>query len=261
MSIITQNAFAAGLLAGTQAPVGLVSWNAELPGRRYQIYRNNVTSSLTAALAATFPATRCITGPDFFLAMAQAFIRSNPPQSPVLLAYGDQFPDFVVGFEPANILAYLPDVMRLEAARRRAYHAADAMPLDPQVLARLKPAELDTLTFSPHPSLSILSSVHPVVTIWAMNAGVLPLGPIAHWHGEDALVLRPHMMVEVIPLSPGAAVFHSLLAGGANLGEAAEGAMEVEQDFNLPMNLTVLLRSGAYASVRKEPRHEDRCDI
>lgn len=257
MSAALQNAFAAGLFGTMPAPAGLIAWNTPTPERRYGVYRNNVTASLTAALASRFPAAESIVGPDFFRAMARAFIEAHPPSSPVLLAYGDDLPDFVAAFAPARELAYLPDVMQLEIARGRAYHAADVPPLDPAALAAIDPARLGALVFTPHPALSVLSSPYPVVTIWAMNAGERPLAPIDVWQGEHALIVRPHLTVEVIELSPGGAVFFHRLAAGATLASAAEGAMSEHADFDLSDNLAVLLRTGAFAAISQDTTDED----
>jgi hypothetical protein len=182
--------------------------------------------------------------------MARQFIRLHPPRSPLLLAYGDELADFVMEFEPAQSLPYLPDVIRLEAARGRAYHAADAAPLDPAILATLDPQRLAGLQFDMHPSASVIGSEHPIVTIWAMNGGEMPLAPVEDWKGEDALVVRPGMIVEVHRLPPGGATFLSALMHGAGLAEAADGAMRVADAFDLPANLAGALQAGAFTAIR-----------
>lgn len=258
MSAALQSAFAAGLFGATPTPAGLMAWNTATPERRYGVYRNNVAASLTAAIASRFPAAESIVGPDFFRAMARAFVAAHPPRSPVLLAYGDEFPDFVAAFAPARELVYLPDVMRLEIARGRAYHATDIPPLDPTAFATIDPARLGALVFTPHPALSIISSPYPMVTIWAMNAGERMLAPIDVWRDEHALVARPHLTVEVTPLSPGGAVFFHRLTAGAALASAAESAVSGHADFDLSDNLAVLLRSGAFAAINRDDINDDR---
>ena len=260
MSAVTQSAFAARLFETTSAPPGLTAWNTATPDRRYAVYRNNVTASLTGALASRFPAAESIVGPDFFRAMARTFIEAHPPRSPVLLAYGDAFSEFVAAFKPARKLAYLADVMRLEAARGRAYHATDAPPLNPAILAAVDPDRLGDLVFVPHPSLAILSSPHPVVTIWAMNAGERPLAPIGEWRSEHALIARPHLIVEVTLLPPGGAAFFRQLATGATLAAAAETAISPDTCFDLSENLAELLRSGAFTAIRQDEPDENRYD-
>ncbi len=134
--------------------------------------------------------------------MARVFVTAHPPRSPLLMTYGDDFPDFIAGFEPAAELPYLADVARLEAARTRAYHAADAEPVDPNLLRSIAPEALGGMRFVLHPSAEVVRSRHPIVTIWAMNAGEAELGPIEDWRREDALVARPHLDVEVRALPP-----------------------------------------------------------
>ncbi|OWV81740.1 hypothetical protein ATY77_00355 [Rhizobium sp. R634] len=238
--------------AALPVPAGLAAWNGGEPLRRFGVYRNNVASGLVSALASRFPAARRIVGEGFFAAMAGEFIRLFPPRSPLLMSYGDGFADFVECFEPVQELAYLPDVIRLEAARGHAYHAADAAPLDAGELSRVAPEQLARLVFQPHPSLSILRSAHPIITIWAMNSGAMDLAPIEPWAGEDALIVRPHMLVEIHRLPPGGAIFLQALATGATLLQAAETAALSAAEFDLPANLAGLLQSGAFTAIHKE---------
>lgn len=251
MSLATQDKFAAALVdPGLAVPEGLTAWNGPRPERRFAVYRNNVAVGLIGALASRFPAAQRIVGEEFFAAMAHEFIGLHPPRSPLLLAYGDDFPDFVKAFEPAREIAYLPDVMRLEAARGRAYHAADAMPLDAALLASVEPAGLAELGLVPHPSASILRSAYPAVTIWAMNTGEIELGDIADWAAEDALVVRPQMIVEVHRLPPGGAAFLEQLFSGDDLGRAFEAALAEAADFDLSANLAGAFTAGAFMAIR-----------
>lgn len=257
MSDRVQSAFAAALTDRARPlPAGLKAWNGAPPERRFGVYRSNVAVGLRAALATRFAATERIVGADFFAAMAQDFIAAHPPRSPLLLAYGEDFPDFIATFAPAAGLAYLPDVARLETARGRAYHAADAAPLDPGVLARLAPDRIAGLVLRPHPAVSVLRSAHPVVAIWAMNAGEAPLAPIEEWSGEDALVVRPALTVEVRRLPPGGAVFLGALAAGTPLGVAAGQAAGEADGFDLTLNLTIALASGAFAALAGDHDHD-----
>jgi hypothetical protein len=251
MSITTQVEFAAAVLDTDRAvPGGLTAWNGPRPERRFDVYRNNVAVGLIGALASRFPVAEKIVGKDFFAAMAHEFVRLHPPQSPLLLAYGDDFADFVEIFEPARDIDYLPDVIRLEAARGKAYHAADALPLDPAPLATIEPERLASLTFALHPSASILRSSFPAVTIWAMNAGEMELRPIDDWSGEDALIVRPEMTVQIYRLPAGGAVFLEVLATGADLAVAMEAAVAATPDFDLSANLAGALAAGAFTTIR-----------
>ena len=250
MSLDTQAQFANALGDPRRdMPDGLTAWNGRHPARRFDVYRNNVAMALTGALSARFPVTVEIVGEAFFTAMALEFVRCHPPLSPLLLAYGDDFAAFVVEFEPARELTYLPDVIRLEAARSMAYNAGDSMPLDGAELATVAPEHLAGVIIRPHPSMSVLRFTTPAVTIWAMNAGELELAPIDDWRGEDAMIVRPQMIVNIHRLPPGGATFVTALAEGQTLGTAAVAAINEAPDFDLSTNLAGILQSGAFTAI------------
>jgi hypothetical protein len=196
------------------------------------------------ALKSRFVVVEKIVGEEFFAAMARVFVKEQPPRSPLLASYGDNFPGFIAAFEPARELPYLADVARLEAARTRAYHAADASPVGAEHFARLDSHAVGTIRVDMHPSTEIVRSAFPIVTIWAMNSGEQELAPIQNWRGEDALVSRPYLEVEVRALPPGGAAFLLALTAGRRLGEAAEAALADDPDFDLTGNLAELISSG-----------------
>src|SRR5207237_10685968 len=138
-----QRAFSEALLDRDRpVPPGPVGPDGEPSPRRFGVYRNNVVASLAAALKDTFPAICRIVGEEFFGAMARSYVLQAPPASPILLDYGDSFPDFIAGFEPAATLPYLADVARIERAWNEAYHAAEAAPLDPTAFAAVPPDQV-----------------------------------------------------------------------------------------------------------------------
>jgi hypothetical protein len=190
-------------------------------------------------------------GEEFFRAMARVFVAAHPPRSPLMMRYGDEFPDFAAGFAPAAEIAYLADVARIEAGRTRAYHAADATPLDAAAFAGIRDDALGATRFLLHPSVEIVRSPHPAVTLWAMNAGDLELAPIDNWRAEDALIARPGLDVEVRVLPAGAAFLVALKAG-TPLGAATEAAAAENPDFDLTANLAGIIRSGLVVGLSNE---------
>jgi Putative DNA-binding domain len=257
MSSITQKSFAEALLDRAKPlPDGLRSWTGVTPVRRYGVYRNNVATGLARALAVRFPVTEKIVGEEFFTAMARDFVLASPPASPVLLHYGDDFPDFVAAFPPAAGLPYVADVVRLENAQVKAYHARDIAPIDPQALTRIAPGRMSGLIFVFHPAAAVLTSSYPIVTIWAMNSGAKALSPIENWRAENALITRPELTVLTREIGSGSARFLLVLMQGATLGEAYEATLEMDPVFDLGRNLADLLRSGAIIDIVAEPSLE-----
>jgi hypothetical protein len=241
--------FAAALLdPALPPPPGIVASSGIAAEERFAIYRNNVVEGLVRALATRFPAVARVVGDDFFAAMARVYAAQSPPRSPIMAFYGEDFPQFLAGFAPCADLPYLADLARVEAARTRAYHAADAAPL--AAADFVSPgSDLAALRMRPHPSLFLLASPYPVATIFAMNNGDLPLAEIEDWHGEDVCVVRPHMHVEVHPLPKGGEVFLSQWAQGVTLAEAAQAALAAEPDFDLVENLSGAIRFGLIAEI------------
>jgi Putative DNA-binding domain len=201
--------------------------------RRFAVCRNNVVAGLIDALAGRFPVVRRLVGDAFFEGMASVYVVTCPPASPVMLLYGDSFPGFVKNFAPAANVPYLSDVARLEIARGRAYHAADAVPVEMRVFAALPSERLADLRIDFHPSVSIIKSPYPIVSIWQVNDDPDHAVPIAPWAAEAALVARPFGDVEVTRLAPGVAEFFLRLAHNGTMNDALEAAEEAAAEFDL----------------------------
>ena len=250
MSASFETSFARALLDTTQPiPSGITAHNAASPTGRFAVYRNNVVVGLVNALRSSFPVVEKIVGEEFFAGMARVFVLERPPSTPLLATYGDEFAPFIATFGPAHELLYLADVARLEAARTRAYRAPDAMPLGVAEFAALDASALGGMRINLHPSVEIVRSPHPIVTIWAMNSGERELAPIENWHGEDALVARPYLDVNVHLLPPGGAAFLLALGGAKTLVEAASAALTDHPEFDLSRNLAGLIGSGLARSI------------
>ena len=231
--------------ADADLPAPLMRKALGAPARRFGVYRNNVYASLIDTLATRFPVTARFVGDEFFRAMARVHVETAPPNSPVLLRYGAGFADFVAAFRPARPVPYLADVARLEWTRHQAYHAADAAPLSLAALAEAA-GDADNATLTLHPSLHIVRSTYPVVTIWQLAARQGEDEPARlPACGEDALVVRPKLDVEVRRLPEGGAAFVLALKSGATLEHAAEKAIGAAPAFDLQAHLAGLMVSGA----------------
>jgi hypothetical protein len=259
MSAAARAGFAAALSdPALPAPGSLASTEGARPDKRFAVYRNNVAVGLIGALETRFPVTRRIVGEAFFAELARAFARTHPPRSPVMMRFGDDLAGFAETLPALAELPYLPDVIRLEAARTRAYHAADATPLSGAAFATIDPETLGDVVIALHPSLEIVRSAHPIVTIWAMNAGEAELGPIADWRPQDALVVRPVLDVTIRTLPPGGAAFLEALGRGLSLAEAAEAAVSEAEAFDLTKNLVGMIEAGIAVGVRQPRQMEPR---
>jgi hypothetical protein len=215
----------------------------------FDVYRNNVIGGLVDALCDRFPVCLRLVGDEFFRAMAWTYVRASLPRTPILSEYGEDFADFIAGFEPASGLVYLPDVARLEYAAGQAYHAVDAAPLSVDFLRNLPPERLETATASLHPSVHVVRSSYPIVSIWRENASSDPPRTVVLDHAEDAIVARPRLDVEIRALPPGGADFIGSLMVGRTFGEAAREAIQRAKDFDLTGCLATLLACEALSAI------------
>ena len=217
--------------------------------KRFAVYRNNVMVSLTEALMVAFPTVLALLGEDYFRALARLYIAQHPPQSAMLATYGDSFGPFLDAFEPLAELPYLGDIARLEQLIRQAYHAADAIPLDPARLQQVPQERLGELVVTLHPAARLLSSKHPVYSIWSAHKAKDPAQAMADLiHApEDILVTRPQWDVMVTGLPPGGHAFACALARGDALATAATIAATDADDFDLGHTLGTLFDHGALA--------------
>jgi hypothetical protein len=216
-------------------PVGL---NAE---RRIAVYRNHHRISLAAALAANFPTVVKVIGEQAFEALALSFLAINPPREASLAAYGGGFPAFLESDPRAQSLVYLGDVARLDWACNVADRADDLPSFSAQHLAALDPDRLAALRLKPHPSLTLLPSLYPLLQIRDVAAGLAEAASLDAG-GVDLMIWRKAGLVSIVALEKGPALFIRALASGQALAEGAESlAPEC-----LPEYLAELVLGGAF---------------
>lgn len=226
-------------------PPGVVSHRGDSDALRFAVYRNNVHVGLVGVLAAKFPVCAQLVGSEFFTAMARVYVADHKPATPVMMAYGADFADFIAGFDGARAVPYLADMARLEQAWSIAYNAADAPALSIAPLAALSPEALLATILTAQPAFGLIVSRFPIGTIWsAHHAAGVTVTP----GGETVVLTRPQadVRVTVIPAADGVFV-QGLLAGQA-IGVAAQATLDIHASFDLAQALTGLCALGAFSS-------------
>ena len=248
-----QDAFRRGVFAGDERDaVALIQRSEITPEERLSIYRNNTFGSLINVLQAAYPVVCRLVGERFFRYAARGFVAESPPTVPRLSAYGGGFADFLARFEPAQSVPYLADVARLEWARHEAYFAADAASIAPVALQAVAPERYAGLRFDLHPSVRLVSSPFPILSIWRANQPENETVPRidARSGAERVMAIRPNVQVELVPLAAGDWTLVSELATGASLEEAAAVAGGAEPTFDLQRALLDHLTRGTFRAFR-----------
>ncbi|CUJ11477.1 HvfC/BufC N-terminal domain-containing protein [Cognatishimia activa] len=248
---VTQSEFRVAMLdAASAVPDGLVDAHEQPAGRRFSVYRNNVAVSLTEALETGFPVIAKLLGEENFKPIAGVFLRQSPPPLPVMMHYGAAFPEFLRNFPPLKNLGYLGDVAEVELALRRSYHAEDATGVPGDALAKIAPEALPNVTLTLAPSMNVVRSHWPIYDIWAFNTYENHPKPEAR--AQNVVVMRPEFDPAPHPLPAGGATFISALQKGESLGQAADTAAELAEDFDLGAVLGLLLTHGAIVEIQNE---------
>lgn len=242
----TQRAFAAALFDPAAAPAGVTTARGKPDPARFAIYRNNVFVALIKPLETRFPVVRQLVGDDFFRAMARQFVLASKPASPLIMQYGDEFPAFIRNYPAAATLPYLADVAVLEAAWTRAYHAADAAPLELSSLAAIAVEDLLASPLNAHPAAALISSQFPIGSIWAAHQAAA-VSPVTDWKPETVLIARPAYDVVLHVVPAGDAEFADAVLDGIAPGPAAEMVLLHNPDFDFGAALTGMISLGAFA--------------
>ncbi|MEX0302113.1 MAG: DNA-binding domain-containing protein, partial [Leisingera sp.] len=110
---VTQAEFTRAMMdAGQSVPEGLTDHLDQPAGRRFSVYRNNVAVSLTEAMHSAFPVIAKLLGKQNMDGLAGISLRQNPPSSPLMMFYGEHFPEFLEGMEQLMHLGYFGDTAR-----------------------------------------------------------------------------------------------------------------------------------------------------
>jgi len=238
-----QAAFGRALLGGDEAPAAtMVAGDGLSPAARIEIYRHHVFTTLTAALASTYPVVCRLVDERFFGYAADAYIRRHPPAGPCLFEFGESLASFLEEFEPSRHLAYLPDVARLEWALNAAAHAEDAEPIEPAALGQVAEGELAQLRLRLHPSVQLLVSTWPIGQIWLANQpDADPELSVDLGSGGVRIEVR---RVDTEPVfravGAGTFAFRSALLDGRALEEAAAAALDADEAFDLAQDIAAL---------------------
>jgi Putative DNA-binding domain len=228
-------------------------------GMHADLRHAGIGAFLVRALAARYPVVRHLIGDDSFLEVARRFITMQPPRLPIVQHFGETFPQYLRGLGEAASFEYVADIAELEAARARASHSADALPVDVRV--PLSTAPFNEYGLVLHPSVELVTSRFPIVTIWRANQPGADSGILDQWRPEAALVARPFLDVDVLPLPAGGHVFLNELLSGWTIGAAAASARDDDSEFDLAANLTILTEANIVVAFHRHAGDVDVGDL
>ena len=223
-----------------------------------EVYRNNYRGNLHDTLAGAYPVIEQLVGKDFFRHMTRQFIGQHLSCSGNLHHYGAGMADFLAAFEPAQGLAYLPDVAALEWACHCAYFSDDEATLDIGKLGMIPPEQYPDLILHTHPACHLVRSRYPIAAIWhAHQPGAPDNFRIDLDSGScRALVSRKNDVVLVSEQTESGASWLEAIQAGVPLGAVTTATLERHLDFDLQAALLNLVAQNVLIDFSLSKRHE-----
>ncbi|SFG72418.1 hypothetical protein SAMN05518865_11710 [Duganella sp. CF458] len=199
---------------------------------RFGLYRGNLASTWSKALAAAYPVIAQLVGGEFFAAMAREYGRAHPSDSGDLNRFGAHFEPFLRSFAHVKDLPYLPDMARLEWQLHRIHYARHELALQAQ---DINPQTVEEQVFVWQATAQLFESEWAVVPLWLAHQG-MPF-PQNMNEASRALLSRPEWTAQLTPLqAPQYAALHELKEG-KTVGAALDAAFALDENFNVAASL------------------------
>lgn len=241
----TERCFLAALYDDAEpGPLDAIAGNGLEPAARLRIYRHSCSQTQVDALRTTYPGVLALVGAAFFDQSARGYRQAYPSGSGNLQRLGANFGDYLESLASLVGLPYLPDVARLEWCRQLSAVAGEAPALPPDAVTEQLLRTEASLKLDLQPSVHILDSRHPVLTIWRYTLDPTPEGLQLTGAGEQVVLWREHG--EVAMDTPDAASFACIdaLSHGKLLASAHAAAQAIDPDFDLSACLVSLAGHG-----------------
>jgi hypothetical protein len=205
-------------------------------------------------LSSLFPVVRKLLGEESFAALASQFVGAGQAVSawPWL---DEEFPRFLRAFGRGASIEYLADIAELEKARAKATRFPGIPSLPPSRLSSALTYPIDTMRFEFHPSVSLIRSRFPIVTIWELKRADEDCA-LEHWGAERALIAGCCRGVAVWRLSPGGFAFLGALLSGATWAGAIEVATSSDHSFDVRVSRTLLIEADIVIRLRERSWHQ-----
>ena len=205
---------------------------------------------LVAFMSARFPVVRRLVGAAAFRELIREIACERHSHCSAAAGYADSFPRFLRSKGHAASIEYVSDVADLELARVRAERAAHARPLAAEAWLPSCPTQCDQLRLRLHPSVVLVESRFPVVTVWSGYRRRKRAGVLKRWRAESALVVRPFVAVDVWRLPQGGHGFIRALSEGQAVGPAVAIATETAASFDVAEGLALLAETHAVVGIQ-----------
>ena len=254
-----QQQFMAALYdAAKPGPTAAIAGNGLTPEARLRVYRRSCNETQTAALRATYPAVLALMGEAFFDQTASGYQKTHPSRSGNLQAFGEAFAEYLEGLSGFRALPYVSDVARLEWLRQQAILAPDAASTGREDIADVIRKAAESMRIVLHPSLQLVDSRFPVLTIWSYALRPTDENLVLGNAGEHVVLWREEGEVAMGVVDPASFACINALAHGLTVADARSAAASLDAGFDLEACIESLFAHELVIGVRlySAPRQE-----
>jgi hypothetical protein len=237
-----QQQFMAALYdAAKPGPTPAIAGNGLTPEARLRVYRRSCNETQTAALRATYPAVLALVGEVFFDQTASGYRHTHPSRSGNLQVFGEAFAEYLEGVTGCRALPYLSDVARLEWLRQQAILAPAAASISPEDVADVIREVAESIRTVLHPSLHLLDSRFPVLTIWSYALRPTDENLVLGNDGENVVLWREEGEVAMGVVDRASFACIDALAHGLTVADAHSAATLLDDGFDLEACIETLV--------------------
>ncbi len=215
-----------------------------------RLRRSRPPVAAVEALAAHYPIVAAILGPAPFRDLACEFVAAVPPDGPALAAYGQVFPEWIVGRNIGRVLPYLSAVASIDRLWLASARAPADAPVAPALIAGMTAEQWSSSRVKLHAATRFGWFAVPAPSIWLAHFAPRRAEVTTEWKAEGLLITRPADTVRARRIGPAE---HRILSGlriGETIGAASAAAHALYPDAEITRAVHAIFDSGAIATLR-----------
>jgi hypothetical protein len=224
------------------APLLIGGW---FPARRLAIHQRHYRSSLLAAIRTKFPATAWLLGTPVLDEAARQFIRQHPPTVLCIAEYGEELPGFLSRCPGAARMPYLHSFAELEWHLGQVAISVDHPALTFEAFSGFEINTLVEMGLTLQSGLRYLHASWPVDDL--MKLYLTDTAPTEYRLTPEEVWLEVRGSrgeFQIKRLDTAEFVFRKAILEGQSLGDAAEGALDMNAEFDVSRAFATLISNG-----------------
>jgi len=253
-----QSHFRKAVVDGDTGSVATMLIGGYDPEKRLTVHQRNYLTGLVDSLLVKFPATAWLIGTPFVTEAAKHFAREHPPQAPCIAEYGAAFPDFLAQSAGVKRLPYLREFGQLEWSIGHVSIAVDHASVSREEFSIIDRGALpDTL-------LMLQSGLHYVDASWPvdelMKLYLMETAPDYFELSPDDVwieVRGARGEFQLNRLDAASFTFRKSVLEGRSIGDAADGALDINPGFDPGQALAALIAEGLITAIGRNSTGEN----